>query len=213
MPCNFGLHPGHFEYYARILWALFNSLETVAIFCFSRQLNWLFSDCKFWQALCELWSQCHFLHQFLCNIICVWRKWQPTPVFLPGESDMTEWLHFTSLQCVSFPGGSDGEESACNAGDLGLIPGLGRSPGERNGYPLQYSCLQSSKDRGAWWTTIPGIAKSQTGLSDFTICGHHVAILTYGLWSISVQFSKLMECSFLSKLYMDLLGVYPIVKD
>ena len=84
---------------------------------------------------------------------------------------------------------------------------------EGNDNPLQYSCLQSSKDRGAWWTTIHGIAKSQTGLSDFTICGHHVAILTYGLWSISVQFSKLMECSFLSKLYMDILGVYPIVKD
>ena len=50
-----------------------------------------------------------------------------------------------------FPGGSDGRESACSAGDLGLIPGWGRSPGEGNSYSLQYSCLENSKDRGAWW--------------------------------------------------------------
>ena len=53
-----------------------------------------------------------------------------------------------------FPGGSVGKESACNAGDLALIPGLGRSPGEGNGNPLQYSCLENSKDRGAWWVTV-----------------------------------------------------------
>ena len=51
---------------------------------------------------------------------------------------------------VTFPGGSDGEESTCNVGDLGSIPGLGRSPGEGNGNPLQYSCLENSMDRGAW---------------------------------------------------------------
>ena len=49
-----------------------------------------------------------------------------------------------------FPGGSDGKESACNMGDLGLIPGLGRSPGEGNGNPLQYSCLENPMDGGAW---------------------------------------------------------------
>ena len=49
-----------------------------------------------------------------------------------------------------FPGGSDGKASACNAGDLGLIPGLGRSPGEGNGNPLQYSCLENPTDGGAW---------------------------------------------------------------
>ena len=51
---------------------------------------------------------------------------------------------------MGFPGGSDGKESACNVGDLGLIPGLGRSPGEGHGYLLQYSCLENSMDRGAW---------------------------------------------------------------
>jgi len=49
-----------------------------------------------------------------------------------------------------FPGGSDGKESACTAGDLGSIPGLGRSPGEGNGNPLQYSCLKNPMDRGVW---------------------------------------------------------------
>ena len=66
-----------------------------------------------------------------------------------------------------FPGGSDGKESACNRGDLGLIPGLGRYPGEGNGYPLQYSVLENSMDRGGWQTTAHGVVKSQTLLSDF----------------------------------------------
>ena len=65
-----------------------------------------------------------------------------------------------------FPGGSDGEESACNAGDLGLIPGSGRSPGEGNGNPLQFSCLDNSRDRGAWQAIVHGVTKSQTRLSD-----------------------------------------------
>ena len=69
---------------------------------------------------------------------------------------------------MGFPGGSEVKASACNAGDLGLIPGLGRSPGEGNGNPLQYSCLENPMDRGAWWATVYGVAKSQTRLSDFT---------------------------------------------
>ena len=56
---------------------------------------------------------------------------------------------------VGFPSGSDGKGSACNVGDLGLIPGLGRSLGEGNGYPLQYSCLENSMDIGAWQATVP----------------------------------------------------------
>ena len=59
---------------------------------------------------------------------------------------------------VGFPRGSDGKKYACNDGDPGLIPGLGRPPGEGNGNPLQYSCLDDSMDRGAWRTTIPGVA-------------------------------------------------------
>ena len=65
----------------------------------------------------------------------------------------------------SFPGGSDGKESACNAGDLDLILWLGRSPGEENGNPLLHSCLENSKDRGAWRATVHRVAKSWTQLS------------------------------------------------
>ena len=61
-----------------------------------------------------------------------------------------------------FLGGSDGEESACNAGNPGSIPGLGRSPGEGNGNPLQYSCLENFMDRGAGWAAVHGVAKSQS---------------------------------------------------
>ena len=67
------------------------------------------------------------------------------------------------------PGGSGGKASACNAGDLGSIPGLGRSPGEGNDNLLQYSCLENSMDRGDWWATVQGVAKSQTRLSNFTL--------------------------------------------
>ena len=59
------------------------------------------------------------------------------------------------------------KESAYNSGDPGLIPGSGRAPEERNGFPLQYSCLENSMERGAWWATVHGVAKSQRQLSDF----------------------------------------------
>ena len=63
---------------------------------------------------------------------------------------------------MGFPGGSDSKESACNAGDLGSIPGLGRFSGEGNGYPFQYSCLKNSMDKGVWWATVHGVTKSRT---------------------------------------------------
>ena len=65
-----------------------------------------------------------------------------------------------------FPSGSDGKESAGNAGDLGSIPGSGRSPGEGNGNPLQQSCLENPMDGGAWRATVHGVTKSRTRLSD-----------------------------------------------
>ena len=66
------------------------------------------------------------------------------------------------LSNLNFPGGSDGKASACNVGDLDSIPGLGRSPGEGNGNPLQYSCLENPMDRGAWQATVHGVAESDT---------------------------------------------------
>ena len=78
--------------------------------------------------------------------------------------------HYISLNCmtwsdIGFPGGSDGKESACNARDPGSIPESGRSTGEGNGYPLQYSCLENSMDRGAWQVTVLRVTKSWIQLS------------------------------------------------
>ena len=78
---------------------------------------------------------------------------------------------------LGFLDGSDSKESACDAGDLGLIFGSGRSPGEGNGNPLQYSCLENSMDGGPWWATVHGVAKSWTRLSDFTFTFQHSFII------------------------------------
>ena len=85
----------------------------------------------------------------------------------------TLWLFRVSLRTVmDFPGGSTGNESICNVGDLGSIPGLGRSPGEGNGYPLQYSGPENSMD-----CIVQGVARSQTRLSNF-----HFSELSWRLW-------------------------------
>ena len=67
---------------------------------------------------------------------------------------------------MGLPYSAVGKESACSVGDPGLIPGLGRSPGEGNGDPLQYPCLENLMERGAWWAVLHGVAKSRTRLSD-----------------------------------------------
>ena len=71
-----------------------------------------------------------------------------------------------TLVFLGFPGDSDGKESACNVGDLGLIPGLGRSSGGGNGNPHQYPCLENPMDRGAWRAAVHGVAESWTRLND-----------------------------------------------
>ena len=73
-----------------------------------------------------------------------------------------------TVKYKGFPGGSEVKASVYNAGDPGSIPGSRRSPGEGNGNPLQYYCLENPMDRGAWQATVYGIAKSRTQLSDFT---------------------------------------------
>ena len=75
-------------------------------------------------------------------------------------------LFLISTKEMGFPGGSDDRESACNAGDLGSIPGSGRSPGEGNDNPLQYSYLENSVNRGVWQATVHGIVNSRIQLSD-----------------------------------------------
>ena len=70
------------------------------------------------------------------------------------------------IDTQGFPGGSDGKEFACKTRELGSVPGSGRSPGEGNGNSIQYSCMENSTDREAWWATVHGVTKSQTQLSD-----------------------------------------------
>ena len=85
---------------------------------------------------------------------------------LSDDSKLVTGASFT--YGLTFPDGSEDKVSACNSGDPGLIPGLGRSPREGNGNPLQYSCLDNPMDRGAWQATVHGVTKSWTQLSDFT---------------------------------------------
>ena len=83
----------------------------------------------------------------------------------PSDSMWANVYTSFAAECVfydGFPGGSDGKESACNARDMGLIPALGRPFGEGNDIPPQYSCLGNPMDRGAWWATVHGVAKSWT---------------------------------------------------
>ena len=118
-------------------------------------------------------------------------------------SRITQYL-VTGLFHLSFPGGSDGKESACNAGDLGSIPGKVRSTGEGNGYPLQYSCLENSMDRG-----VHGRGESPWGpkVSDTT------GQLTLSLISFSGMSSRLLHMSeFLSFLRLNNIPfAYPFI--
>ena len=99
-------------------------------------------------------------------------KWISQGFFKIKKPMFLELVRGTGLCYVNnhvlqdFPGGSDGKESACNAGDPGSIPGWGRFPGEGNGYPLQYSCLKNPMDKETWQATVHGVAKSQPRLSN-----------------------------------------------
>ena len=99
--------------------------------------------------------------------------------FSPNICLGVELLDHMVALFLGFPGGSEVKASASNTGDLGSIPGLGRSPGEGNGTPLQYSCLENPMDGGAWWATVHGVAKSQTRLSDLTYGTSIVAVPIY----------------------------------
>ena len=93
-----------------------------------------------------------------------------------------------------FPGGSEGKASAFNAGDLGLIPGWGRSPGEGNGNPLQYSCLENPMDGEAWWAIVHGVTKSRTRLSDLTLTISSAqfshSVVSDSLWPYELQHAR-----------------------
>ena len=89
--------------------------------------------------------------------------------------EIFEWLILCDTVNLSrgFLGGSDGKQSAHNAGDPGSIPGLGKFPGEGNGYALQYSYLENPLDRGAWRATVPGVAENRMRLKELSTHAHH----------------------------------------
>ena len=127
-----------------------------------------------------------------------WRRaWQPRPIFLsrgpwkeePGElqsmglqraenRDLALMHTVMVTLSLGFPGGSDSQESACNAEDLGSTPGSGRSPGEGNGDPPQYSCLENSLDRGAWQARVRGARKELNITEQLTQAQHVLSIFS-----------------------------------
>ena len=103
------------------------------------------------------------MNNFRCSALCLFT------FYLFHECNKFPISHSGVLRTQQdFPGGSDGKASVYNAGHPGSIPRLGRSPGEGNGNPLQYYCLENPMNRGAWQATVRGVAKSRTRLSDFT---------------------------------------------
>ena len=113
----------------------------------------------------------------LCNMLGVWRRWTCQP-----------WI----------PGDSDSKESSRKAGDLGSVPGLGRFPGQGNGYPLQYSCLKNSIDWGAWWATVHGVAELDTTEQ---IAHTHTHTHTHRLgnlepvWAVNTESNREVVCT------------------
>ena len=96
----------------------------------------------------------------------------------PQGKNVKKLVFFFFKKSFWLPDSSDGKESACNARDPSLIPGTGRFPGEGNVYPLQYFCPENPMDGGAWQSTVHGVAKSWTQLSDFTFTVLYVLVET-----------------------------------
>ena len=118
------------------------------------------------------------------KIILSGLKLMPTQYSPPPTNGQIQWLTvqrmvwIDPISLLGFSGGLDGKETACNAGDTGLIPGSGRSPGGGHSKPLQYSYLENSMDRGAWWAIVHGVTKSWTWLPEII----HESIQTSGIW-------------------------------
>ena len=133
---------------------------------------------------------CHFLLHgiFLTqgsNSLCL-LHWQEDSLLIHHLGSPFAFSNEFTYLFGDFPGGSDSKASAYNVGDPGSIPGLGRSPGEGNGNPLQSSCLENPTDVGTWQATVHGVTKSQTQLSNFTlhICSHAYKSLNFQVTAI-----------------------------
>ena len=110
----------------------------------------------------------------------VWLEWK----VMASKHTHSDYFMFT-IYYNGFPGGSDSKESACNAGDPGSIPGLGRSPGEGTGNPLQYSCLQNPLDRGGWRATVHWLQRVR---QDWVINTYCVSVqLLSHVWLFATQ--------------------------
>ena len=118
---------------------------------------------QIFSAFTSKYLQLHCLYTFVLwwGSYCNWFTLVHT--LQPGEGNFLWGVSledFWRSSALGLPYSSDGKESACKAGDLGLIPGSAKSPGQGNGNPLQYSCLENPMDRGAWWATVHGVADS-----------------------------------------------------
>ena len=146
--------------------------------------------------------------------------WFPSPPAFSPSANLFHSLEIAILSCffvcfffnenrkfyycsmyLGLPWWLEGKESACNAGELGSIPGLGRSPREGNGYPLQYSCLENSTVRGAWEATVQGVTKSWIQLSNFhslTVCTWKEGSLLFTrlatFWLLKGCSSQIIQC-------------------
>ena len=128
---------------------------------------------KWWDQM--PWSsffECWVLSQLFHSPLPLSSRGSLFPLVAESKEEPKSLLRKDLLCIMGFLGGSEVKAYACNAGDVCSIPGSGRSPGEGNGHPLQYSCLENPMDGGAWQATVHGVVKSRTWLSDFTFTFH-----------------------------------------
>ena len=157
---------------------------------------------SFQAAKCE-WDWSRLSHALAVPAHLTW-SWTPPRVKCLGSRPsqpiptycLDRQLLLLPWPSMSFPGDSDNKESACNAGDPGSVPGWGRSPGEGNGYPLPYSCLENPMDRGAWQATFHGVAKSRAQLSDYhkwpSLAAAHLGQPTQVSYALKISLSCLL---------------------
>ena len=129
--------------------------------------------------------------------------WQAVVHRVSKSQIQLKQLHTPTRSFMGLPSGSDGKEAACNAGDLSLIPGLIRSPGEENGYPFQHSCLQNSMDRRSWRATVHGVAKTSKEQVSFNFMATVMVCSDFG-----AQENKIGHCfHFSSSICHEVMGL------
>ena len=144
-------------------------LTPVRMAFIKKSTNKCWRECEEKGILLHCWRQCKLvepLWRTVWRFIKILKTELPYDPAIPFLGIYPEKIVIQKDTYTSFPGGLGDKETTCNAGDTGLIPGSGRSPGEGSGYPLQYSCLENPMDRGAWQATAHRVTKSWTWLSN-----------------------------------------------